>query len=130
MRRFKVKTPSVRAPAAALSGGNQQKLVVGRELARRPALIIAAQPTRGLDLGATSFVHEELDSLRAEGKAVLLVSLDLSEVMTLSDRILVMSQGAIVGEARPEAVDEETLGLWMTRGSTAAVSATAAPAPS
>jgi ABC-type uncharacterized transport system ATPase subunit len=116
VRRFRIRTPSVRVPAAALSGGNQQKLVVGRELARRPSLIVAAQPTRGLDLAASSFVLQELDELRAEGKGVLLVSLDLTEVMALSDRILVMSRGAVVGSARPSEVDEETLGLWMTRG--------------
>jgi simple sugar transport system ATP-binding protein len=89
---------------------------VARELARRPSLIIAAQPTRGLDLAATSFVHHELDELRAEGKAVLVVSLYLTEVMTLSYRIVVMSRGAIVGSAKAGEVDEETLGLWMTRG--------------
>ncbi|MBI4260417.1 MAG: ABC transporter ATP-binding protein [Actinobacteria bacterium] len=118
VRRFDVRTPSVRVTASSLSGGNQQKLVVGRELARRPSLIVAAQPTRGLDLAATSFVHEELDELRADGRGVLLVSLDLTEIMTLSDRILVVSGGAMVGSARPSEVDEETLGLWMTRGRT------------
>jgi len=120
--RFRIRTPSVRIPAASLSGGNQQKLVVARELARRPSLIIAAQPTRGLDLGAMSFVHHELDELRAAGKGVLLVSLDLTEVMALSDRIVVMSRGAIVGAARTSEVDEETLGLWMTRGRDAGAS--------
>lgn len=116
VERFDVRTPSVRVSAGSLSGGNQQKLVVGRELARKPSLVIAAQPTRGLDLGATSFVHSELDALRAEGRAVLLISLDLAEIMALSDRIIVLSAGTIVGSARPAEVDEETLGLWMTVG--------------
>jgi simple sugar transport system ATP-binding protein len=116
IRDYNVLTPGPDVTAQALSGGNQQKLIVGRELARRPSLIIAAQPTRGLDLAATAFVHQELDALRAEGRGVLLVSLDLTEIMTLSDRILVMSRGAVVGAARPSDVDEETLGLLMTRG--------------
>jgi simple sugar transport system ATP-binding protein len=115
-KRFRIRTPSVRVPAASLSGGNQQKLVVARELARRPSLVIASQPTRGLDVAATSFVHDELDDLRAQGTAVMVVSLDLSEVLSLSDRIVVMSRGAIVGSADAGEVDEETVGLWMTRG--------------
>ncbi|HXJ63483.1 MAG TPA: ABC transporter ATP-binding protein [Actinomycetota bacterium] len=115
-KRFRIRTPSVRVPAGSLSGGNQQKLVVARELARKPSLVIASQPTRGLDVAATSFVHDELDDLRAAGTAVLVVSLDLTEVLILSDRIVVMSRGAMVGSADAGEVDEETLGLWMTRG--------------
>jgi ABC-type uncharacterized transport system ATPase subunit len=129
VKRFSVRAASVRAPVSALSGGNQQKLVVGRELARGPSLIIAAQPTRGLDLAATRFVHQELDQLRAAGRAVLLISLDLTEVMALSDRVVVISRGTIVGSARPSEVDEETLGLWMTRGAEHGTEPGAVPAP-
>lgn len=116
VRRFDIRTSSVAASARSLSGGNQQKLVVGRELARQPLLMIASQPTRGLDVGATAFVHQELAALRSAGRSVLLVSLDLSEIMTLADRIVVLYAGQIVGETRPGDVDAETLGTWMTGG--------------
>jgi ABC-type uncharacterized transport system ATPase subunit len=119
VHRYAIRTPSVRTAVASLSGGNQQRLVVARELARRPELIIAAQPTRGLDIAAAAFVHEELARLRAEGRAVLLISLDLSEITSLADRILVLSSGAIVGSAKAGEIDEATLGMWMTGGSRA-----------
>ncbi|MCU1503999.1 MAG: transporter ATP-binding protein [Ilumatobacteraceae bacterium] len=109
-----VRVPSLDATVGQLSGGNQQKLVVGREVSRAPRLLVAAQPTRGLDVGATAFVHGELAALRAAGCAVLLVSLDLTEVMALSDRIVVMRDGAIAGEARAEDTDVIQLGSWMT----------------
>jgi len=112
--RYGVRTPSLQATVAQLSGGNQQKLVVGREVARRPKVMIAAQPTRGLDVGATAFVHQELVDLRDAGCAVLLVSLDLTEVLALADRIIVMRGGAVVGEGRPDELDELTIGAWMT----------------
>jgi simple sugar transport system ATP-binding protein len=99
---------------AALSGGNQQKLVVGREMARRPRLMLAAQPTRGLDVGATAFVHDELRELRDEGCGVLLVSLDLSEVLAVSDRVVVMRNGTVVGAVSATDVDMAMLGAWMT----------------
>lgn len=114
VQRFGVRTPSVRTAVGSLSGGNQQKLVVGRELAREPRLMIAAQPTRGLDIAASAFVHEELARMRTEGRAVLLVSLDLAEIMALADRIVVLSTGTVVGVAPAGEVDEETLGIWMT----------------
>jgi simple sugar transport system ATP-binding protein len=95
-----------------LSGGNQQKLVIAREVSRDPRLLIAAQPTRGLDVGAISFVHSRLVTERDEGRAVLLISLELDEIQALSDRILVMYEGQIVGEYGPE-VSAETLGLAM-----------------
>ena len=112
--RYDVRVPSLRSTVAQLSGGNQQKLVVGREVARNPQLMIAAQPTRGLDVGATAFVHQELSNLRDAGCAVLLVSLDLSEIMAIADRILVMHRGRIVGEGRTGEIDEMQLGSWMT----------------
>ena len=99
----------------ALSGGNQQKVVVAREVARDPRVLIAAQPTRGLDVGAIEFVHRRLVEERDEGRAVLLVSLELDEVLSLSDRILVIYEGEIVGEYAPD-VTEEELGIAMTGG--------------
>jgi ABC-type uncharacterized transport system ATPase subunit len=120
IRRFGIRSASVAVPARSLSGGNQQKLVVGRELARKPLLMIATQPTRGLDVGAAAFVHQELSALRADGYAVLLISLDLSEILALADRLVVLSQGQVVGTATPGDVDVETIGTWMTASRTAA----------
>ena len=99
--------------ARRFSGGNQQKIVVGRELLRGPRLLVAAQPTRGVDVGAIEFIHKELVKARDQGLAVLLVSADLSEILALSDRILVMHGGRIVGELTPEEATEERLGLLM-----------------
>jgi general nucleoside transport system ATP-binding protein len=107
-------------PARSLSGGNQQKVVVAREIARDPLVLIAAQPTRGLDVGAIEFVHRQLLREREAGKAILLFSLELEEVHALADRILVIYEGRIVGELPPTATNEE-LGLLMTgRGTEAA----------
>jgi general nucleoside transport system ATP-binding protein len=107
-------------PARSLSGGNQQKVVVAREIARDPLVLIAAQPTRGLDVGAIEFVHRQLLRERDAGKAILLFSLELEEVHALADRILVIYEGRIVGELPPTATNEE-LGLLMTgRGTEAA----------
>ena len=99
----------------ALSGGNQQKVVLAREIDRNPSVLIAAQPTRGLDVGAIEFVHRRLVEERDEGRAVLLVSLELDEILSLSDRILVIYEGEIVGEFAP-GVSEEELGVAMTGG--------------
>jgi simple sugar transport system ATP-binding protein len=101
--------------AGGLSGGNQQKLVLAREIDRDPKVLIAAQPTRGLDVGAIEFVHRRLVEERDEARGVLLVSLELEEVLSLSDRILVMYEGEIVGEFPPTASEEE-LGVAMTGG--------------
>ncbi len=101
--------------AGALSGGNQQKLVVGREVSRDPKVLIAAQPTRGLDVGAIEYVHKRLVAERDEGRAIMLVSLELDEVLSLSDRILVLYEGRIVGE-HAAGVDEEEIGLEMLGG--------------
>jgi len=99
--------------ARSMSGGNQQKAIVAREIDRDMPLIIAVQPTRGLDVGAIEYIHGQLVAQRDAGKAVLLVSLELDEVMNLSDRILVMYEGEIVGEFDPNQVTVEELGLYM-----------------
>jgi general nucleoside transport system ATP-binding protein len=99
--------------ARSMSGGNQQKAIVGREIEKDPELLIAVQPTRGLDVGAIEYIHRQLVVQRDEGKAVLLVSLELDEVMDVSDRILVMYEGEIVGEFDPKKTTEEELGLYM-----------------
>jgi simple sugar transport system ATP-binding protein len=98
--------------AGALSGGNQQKVIVAREVERNPQVLVAAQPTRGLDVGAIEYVHRRLVAERDEGRAILLVSLELEEILSLSDRILVMFEGQIVGEF-PPTTSEEELGLAM-----------------
>ena len=97
----------------AMSGGNQQKAIIAREIDKDPQLLIAVQPTRGLDVGAIEFVHKQIVAQRDTGKAVLLVSLELDEVMTVSDRILVMYEGEIVGELDPKNTTVEELGLYM-----------------
>jgi len=102
--------------ASALSGGNQQKVVIAREVSRDPRVLIAAQPTRGLDVGAIEFVHRRLVDERNEGRAVLLVALELEEVVSLADRILVIYEGQIVGEFPPDVAEEE-LGIAMTGAS-------------
>ncbi len=98
----------------SLSGGNQQKAIVAREFDRNPDLMIAVQPTRGLDVGAIEYIHDQLVKLRDQGKAVLLVSLELDEVMSVSDRILVMYEGEIVANVNPKEVTENELGLYMS----------------
>ena len=98
----------------SMSGGNQQKAIIARELDKNPELLVAVQPTRGLDVGAIENIHRQLVAQRDAGKAVLLVSLELDEVMNLSDRILVMYEGEIVGEFNPKNTDVQTLGLYMS----------------
>ncbi len=99
--------------ARSMSGGNQQKAIVAREIDKNPELLIAVQPTRGLDVGAIEYIHKQLVAQRDEGKAVLLVSLELEEVMSVPDRILVMYEGEIVGEVDPKKITVEELGLYM-----------------
>ena len=99
--------------ARSMSGGNQQKAIVGREIDKEHELLVAVQPTRGMDVGAIEYIHKQLIATRDEGKAVLLVSLELDEVMNVSDRILVMYEGEIVGELDPKATTVEELGLYM-----------------
>jgi general nucleoside transport system ATP-binding protein len=112
---FDVRGGSPTTPAGALSGGNQQKVVLAREIDAEPKVLIAAQPTRGLDVGAIEFVHRRLVEQRDAGRAVLLVSLELEEILSLSDRILVIYEGRIVGEFPPDATEEQ-LGFAMTGG--------------
>src|SRR5215469_11077276 len=112
---FDVRTPSIEVPARALSGGNQQKVIIARELAANPEALIAAQPTRGVDIGAIEFIHRRLIEVRDAGKAVLLVSAELDEIRSLSDRIAVMYEGQIVDIVSPEATEEQ-LGILMTGG--------------
>ena len=97
----------------SMSGGNQQKAIIGREIDRENPLLIAVQPTRGLDVGAIEYIHSQLVAQRDAGKAVLLVSLELDEVMDVSDRILVMYEGEIVGELDPKTTTVQELGLYM-----------------
>jgi ABC-type uncharacterized transport system ATPase subunit len=115
LRAFDVRGGGPNTPASSLSGGNQQKLVVAREISRNPQVLIAAQPTRGVDVGAIEFIHRRLVEERDEGKAILLVSFELDEIVSLSDRILVMYEGRIVGEYSP-GVSHEELGIAMTGG--------------
>src|ERR671933_373204 len=115
LREFDVRGGGPETRASALSGGNQQKVVVAREIERDPRVLVAGQPTRGLDVGAIEFVHRRLVEERDEGRAVLLVSLELDEILSLSDRILVMYEGRIAGEYGPD-VSEEELGLAMMGG--------------
>jgi simple sugar transport system ATP-binding protein len=115
IQEFDVRGGGPQTPSGGLSGGNQQKVVLAREIDRDPKVLIAAQPTRGLDVGAIEFVHRRLVEERDEGRGVLLVSLELEEILSLSDRILVMYEGQIVGEFPPSATEEE-LGIAMTGG--------------
>ncbi|HZL07475.1 MAG TPA: ATP-binding cassette domain-containing protein, partial [Coriobacteriia bacterium] len=113
---YDIRTPSEKVLASNLSGGNQQKVVIAREIGRNPELLVAAQPTRGLDVGAIEFVHEQILAERTAGKAVLLISLELEEVLSLADRILVIYEGRIVKEFLADQTDAETLGYYMTGG--------------
>ena len=115
IKEFDVRGGGTKTPGGSLSGGNQQKVILAREIDRDPRVLIAAQPTRGLDVGAIEFVHRRLVQERDEGRAVLLVSLELEEVRSLADRILVIYEGEIVGEFPPTASEEE-LGVAMTGG--------------
>ena len=110
---YDVRTQSAYEPARALSGGNQQKVIIGREIDRDPDLLIAAQPTRGLDVGAIEFIHKRLIEQRDNGKAVLLVSFELDEVMNVSDRIAVIFDGQILDIVNPKETNEQELGLLM-----------------
>jgi len=115
IREFDVRGGGPLTRALALSGGNQQKVVAAREIARDPKVLIAAQPTRGLDVGAIEFLHRRLVEERGEGRAILLVSLELDEILSLADRILVIYEGEIVGEHTGE-VSEQEIGLEMLGG--------------
>jgi simple sugar transport system ATP-binding protein len=107
----------VRQPAATLSGGNQQKVIVAREFSRPIRLLIASQPTRGLDVGSIEYIHARLVEERDQGAAVLIVSVELDEVLALADRIAVMYRGQIVSVVNPGEVTREEIGLLMAGGS-------------
>ncbi|WP_029031570.1 ABC transporter ATP-binding protein [Salinarimonas rosea] len=113
MELYDVRPPAPRLRTASFSGGNQQKLVLAREIERGPKVLLVGQPTRGVDIGAIEFIHKRLIALRDEGVAILLVSVELDEIMSLSDRILAMCGGIITGERRPEETNEGELGLLM-----------------
>jgi len=113
---YDIRTPSEKVIASSLSGGNQQKVVVAREIGRDPEFLVAAQPTRGLDVGAIEFVHRQILAERQAGKGILLVSLELEEVLSLADRVLVMYEGRIVKEFNADEANAETLGYYMTGG--------------
>ncbi len=113
MERFDVRPPNPGLTAKSFSGGNQQKIVCAREIERNPDLLLVGQPTRGVDIGAIEFIHNQIVALRDQGKAVLLVSVELDEILSLSDRIAVMFDGRIMGERLPSETDERELGLMM-----------------
>ncbi len=113
VKEFDIRTPSINVRASTLSGGNQQKMVIAREFSRKPRLLIASQPTRGIDIGAIEFIHQRIIEQRDEGAAVLLVSAELDEVMALSDRIAVMYRGRIIETLPANTATREQLGLLM-----------------
>jgi general nucleoside transport system ATP-binding protein len=113
MATFDVRPPIPTLPAKSFSGGNQQKIVVAREIERNPDLLLVGQPTRGVDIGAIEFIHKQIVALRDAGKAVLLVSVELDEIMSLADRILVMFDGRLMGERDPDLTNERELGMMM-----------------
>jgi len=116
IERFDVRPPNRSLRAKSLSGGNQQKLIIGREFELNPKLLLVSQPTRGVDIGAIEFIHRKLIGLRDAGSAVLLVSAELEEVTALADRLLVLREGKIVGEVDPKTTSTEDIGLMMTGG--------------
>ena len=113
VREFDVKTPGLDTPLKNLSGGNIQKLIMARELSRHPAMLVAAQPTRGVDISATAYIHQRLLMQRENGTGILLISEDLDEICTLSDRIAVMYEGRIIGLVDRGEASLEQLGLMM-----------------
>ena len=128
VERFDVRTPSISTPAQSLSGGNKQKVVIARELAANPKLLIAAQPTRGVDVGSIEFIHGQIIAARDAGAAVLLVSAELDEVLGLSDRIAVLYDGRVVAELPGEGADRNRIGRLMAGGSDGAEDAPPEPA--
>ena len=113
IEKFDIRPPNARLKTANFSGGNQQKIVIAREIEHDPDVLIVGQPTRGVDIGAIEFIHNQIIAMRDAGKAILLVSVELDEIRSLSDRILVMFDGHIVGEADPATATEGELGLMM-----------------
>jgi simple sugar transport system ATP-binding protein len=113
IKKFDIRPANERLKTANFSGGNQQKIVLAREMERNPDVLIVGQPTRGVDIGAIEFIHNQIIKMRDAGKAILLVSVELDEIRSLADRILVMFDGQIVGEADPATATERDLGLMM-----------------
>ncbi len=113
MQRFDVRPPNPSLAAKSFSGGNQQKIVLAREIERNPDLLLVGQPTRGVDIGAIEFIHQQIVALRDQGKAILLVSVELEEILALADRVAVMFDGVIMGERMSDQTDEKELGLLM-----------------
>ena len=113
MRKTPSSTPLPKLRGSLFSGGNQQKLIMAREMERDPAVLLVGQPTRGVDIGGIDFIHRRLLDMRDRGKAILLVSVELDEILRLADRILVMFDGRLVGELLPADADERQLGLLM-----------------
>ncbi len=113
IEKFDIQATGPNAPAKSLSGGNQQKLIVGRELSKDPDIIVAAQPTRGLDIGAAKYIRDLLVKMKKNGRAILLVSADLDEVLSLSDRVAIMYEGRFMTVAPPEELDREAIGMFM-----------------
>ena len=113
MERFDVRPPIATLAAKNFSGGNQQKIVLAREIERDPDLLLVGQPTRGVDIGAIEFIHQQIVALRDRGKAILLVSVELEEILSLADRIAVMFDGQIMGERMAAETNENELGLLM-----------------
>ncbi len=111
---YRIKTPNSETEVDTLSGGNQQKLIIARVLSNHPKVLIISQPTRGVDVGAMEYIHKAIRDFRDQGNAVLLISADLDEVKSLSDRMLVMFKGEFVKECYPEEVTDRELGLYMT----------------
>jgi len=113
MERFDIRPPNPRLPAQSFSGGNQQKIVLAREIEHNPDILLIGQPTRGVDIGAIEFIHQQIVALRDAGKAILLISVELDEILSLSDRVAVMFDGYIAGERITAETDEKELGLLM-----------------
>ena len=113
MQAFDVRPPDPKLKSSSFSGGNQQKLILARELDKSPSVLLVGQPTRGVDIGAIELIHQKIIDIRDANCAVLLVSVELDEIMTLSDRILVMFEGRIVGTMKGSDADKTTLGLMM-----------------
>ena len=120
MERFDIRPPNPKLKAANFSGGNQQKIVLAREIERNPAVLLVGQPTRGVDIGAIEFIHKQIVALRDAGKAILLVSVELDEILSLSDRVIVMFDGTIAGERQASETDNKELGMLMAGMSGAA----------
>jgi ABC-type uncharacterized transport system ATPase subunit len=113
IRRFEIKTPGTQTPIKSLSGGNIQKLILARELARVPKVLLASQPTRGVDIGASEYIHQQLLEQRAKGTAILLISEDLDEILALADRVVVIYEGQIVADLPREKVTVQQIGAFM-----------------